>query len=98
MKKSDKLLKFTLDDGTGTDRVRSSPASGKYYEPEQLIGKTAGGHREPAAPEDDGPWPASGMLISAVHTEHGEEKLHLLHAGRRHPRRRQAVLRHHMIS
>ena len=58
VKKSDKLLKFTLDDGTGTDRVRSSPASATYYEPEQLIGKTADGHCESAAPEDDG-YPAA---------------------------------------
>ena len=55
VKKSEKLLKFTLDDGTGTDRQILSGIH-NYYEPEDLVGKTAGGHCEPAPPEDDGPW------------------------------------------
>jgi len=76
VKKSKKLLKFTLNDGTGTDRVILSGIHA-YYEPEELIGKTL------LAITNLPPRPmmgieSCGMLISAVHTEEGEEKLHLL--------------------
>ena len=76
VKKSDKLLKFTLDDGTGTDRQILSGVH-KYYEPEQLVGKTLVAivnlpPRKMMGLESD------GMLISAVHKENGEEKLHLI--------------------
>ena len=76
VKKSKKLLKFTLDDGTGTDRVILSGIHA-YYEPEELIGKTC------IAITNLPPRPmmgieSCGMLISAVHHEEGEEKLHLL--------------------
>ena len=74
--KSKKLLKFTLDDGTGTDRTILSGIHA-YYEPEELVGKTL------LAITNLPPRPmmgieSCGMLISAVHTEEGEEKLHLL--------------------
>ena len=76
VKKSKKLLKFTLDDGTGTDRVILSGIH-EYYEPEELVGKTC------VAITNLPPRPmmgidSCGMLISAVHHENGEEKLHLL--------------------
>ena len=76
VKKSKKLLKFTLDDGTGTDRVILSGIHA-YYEPEELVGKTC------IAITNLPPRPmmgidSCGMLISAVHHENGEEKLHLL--------------------
>ena len=76
VKKSKKLLKFTLDDGTGTDRVILSGIH-EYYEPEELVGKTC------VAITNLPPRPmmgiaSEGMLISAVHHENGEEKLHLL--------------------
>ena len=76
VKKSKKLLKFTLDDGTGTDRVILSGIHA-YYEPEELVGKTC------IAIVNLPPRPmmgidSCGMLISAVHHENGEEKLHLL--------------------
>lgn len=76
VKKSKKLLKFTLDDGTGTDRVILSGIH-EYYEPEELVGKTC------IAITNLPPRPmmgidSCGMLISAVHHENGEEKLHLL--------------------
>ena len=76
VKKSKKLLKFVLDDGTGTDRVILSGIH-EYYEPEELIGKTC------IAITNLPPRPmmgidSCGMLISAVHHENGEEKLHLL--------------------
>ena len=76
VKKSDKLLQFTLDDGTGTDRQILSGIA-KYYKPEELIGKTLVAivnlpPRKMMGKE------SCGMLISAVHTEKGEEKLHLL--------------------
>ncbi len=76
VKKSDKLLKFTLDDGSGTDRVILSGIR-HYYEPEQLIGKTAVAILNLPARKMMG-IPSCGMLISAVHKERGEEKLHLL--------------------
>ena len=76
VKKSKKLLKFTLDDGTGTDRVILSGIH-EYYEPEELVGKTC------IAITNLPPRPmmgidSCGMLISAVHHEEGAEKLHLL--------------------
>ncbi len=76
VKKSQKLLKFVLDDGTGTDRVILSGIH-EYYEPEELVGKTC------IAITNLPPRPmmgidSCGMLISAVHHENGEEKLHLL--------------------
>ncbi len=74
--KSKKLLKFTLDDGTGEDRVILSGIHA-FYEPEELVGKTL------LAITNLPPRPmmgieSCGMLISAVHHEEGEEKLHLL--------------------
>ena len=76
VKKSKKLLKFTLDDGTGTDRVILSGIHA-YYEPEALVGKTciAITNLPPRAMMGID---SCGMLISAVHHENGEEKLHLL--------------------
>ena len=76
VKKSKKLLKFVLDDGTGVDRVILSGIH-EYYEPEELVGKTC------IAITNLPPHPmmgiaSEGMLISAVHHENGEEKLHLL--------------------
>ena len=76
VKKSKKLLKFVLDDGTGTDRVILSGIH-EYYEPDELVGKTC------IAITNLPPRPmmgidSCGMLISAVHHENGEEKLHLL--------------------
>ena len=76
VKKSKKLLKFVLDDGTGTDRVILSGIH-DYYEPEELVGKTL------IAITNLPPRPmmgidSCGMLLSAVHQENGEEKLHLL--------------------
>ena len=76
VKKSKKLLKFVLDDGSGTDRVILSGIH-EYYEPEELVGKTciAITNRPPRAMMGID---SCGMLISAVHHENGEEKLHLL--------------------
>ena len=76
VKKSKKLLKFVLDDGTGVDRVILSGIH-EYYEPEELIGKTciAITNLPPRAMMGID---SCGMLISAVHHENGEEKLHLL--------------------
>ena len=76
VKKSKKLLKFVLEDGTGVDRVILSGIH-EYYEPEELVGKTC------IAITNLPPRPmmgidSCGMLISAVHHENGEEKLHLL--------------------
>ena len=76
VKKSKKLLKFVLDDGTGEDRVILSGIH-EYYEPEELVGKTC------IAITNLPPRPmmgieSCGMLISAVHQENGQEKLHLL--------------------
>ena len=76
VKKSKKLLKFTLDDGSGTERTILSGIHA-YYEPEELVGKTC------IAITNLPPRPmmgieSCGMLISAVHHEEGEEKLHLL--------------------
>ncbi|MBQ2245144.1 MAG: methionyl-tRNA formyltransferase, partial [Oscillospiraceae bacterium] len=76
VKKSKKLLHFVLDDGTGTDRVILSGIHA-YYEPEELVGKTL------IAITNLPPRPmmgieSCGMLLSAVHTENGEEKLNLI--------------------
>ena len=76
VKKSKKLLQFTLDDGTGVNRTILSGIHA-YYEPEELVGKTC------IAITNLPPRPmmgieSCGMLISAVHQENGEEKLHLL--------------------
>ena len=76
VKKSDKLLKFTLDDGSGTDRIILSGIH-QYYEPEDLIGKTAIAILN-LPPRKMMGIPSCGMLISAVHKEKGEEKLHLM--------------------
>ena len=74
--KSKKLLQFTLDDGTGTDRTILSGIHA-YYEPEELVGKTliAITNLPPRAMMGIN---SCGMLLSAVHEEEGEEKLHLL--------------------
>ena len=76
VKKSKKLLKFTLNDGERTDRVILSGIH-EYYEPEELVGKTciAITNLPPRAMMGID---SCGMLISAVHHENGEEKLHLL--------------------
>jgi len=76
VKKSKKLLKFVLDDGSGVDRVILSGIH-EYYEPEELVGKTciAITNLPPRAMMGID---SCGMLISAVHHENGEEKLHLL--------------------
>ena len=76
VKKSNKLLKFTLDDGTGTDRQILSGIA-MYYKPEELIGKTLAAivnlpTRKMMGQE------SQGMLLSAVHTEKGEERLNLI--------------------
>ena len=76
VKKSDKLLQFTLDDGTGTDRQILSGIA-KYYKPEELIGKTLVAITN-LPPRKMMGRESCGMLISAVHTEKGQEKLHLL--------------------
>lgn len=76
VKKSDKLLQFTLDDGTGTDRQILSGIA-KYYKPEELIGKTLVAVVN-LPPRKMMGRESCGMLISAVHTEKGEEKLNLL--------------------
>ena len=76
VKKSDKLLRFTLDDGTGTDRQILSGVH-KYYEPEELVGKTLVAIVN-LPPRKMMGLDSCGMLISAVHTEQGEEKLHLI--------------------
>lgn len=74
--KSKKLLKFVLDDGTGTDRVILSGIHG-YYEPEELVGKTAIAIVN-LPPRKMMGVDSCGMLISATHEEEGEERLHLL--------------------
>ena len=76
VKKSDKLLRFTLDDGTGTDRQILSGIH-KWYEPETLIGKTLIAIVN-LPPRKMMGLESCGMLISAVHKEKGEEALHLL--------------------
>ena len=76
VKKSKKLLQFTLDDGTGTDRTILSGIH-EFYEPEELVGKTliAIVNLPPRAMMGI---ESCGMLLSAIHSEEGEEKLHLL--------------------
>jgi len=76
VKKSDKLLQFTLDDGTGTDRQILSGIA-KYYKPEELIGKTLVAIVN-LPPRKMMGRESCGMLLSAVHTENGEEKLNLI--------------------
>lgn len=76
VKKSKKLLQFTLDDGTGTDRTILSGIHA-FYEPEELIGKTAIAIVN-LPPRNMMGIDSCGMLISAIHEEEGEEKLHLL--------------------
>ncbi|MBR3692511.1 MAG: methionine--tRNA ligase [Clostridia bacterium] len=76
VKKSDKLLRFTLDDGSGTDRQILSGIA-KYYKPEELVGKTLVAIIN-LPPRKMMGLESNGMLISAVHTEKGEERLNLL--------------------
>ncbi len=76
VKKSDKLLQFTLDDGTGTDRQILSGIA-KFYKPEDLIGKTLMAITN-LPPRKMMGRESCGMLLSAVHTEKGEEKLNLI--------------------
>ncbi len=76
VKKSNKLLKFTLDDGTGTDRQILSGIA-MYYKPEDLIGKTLVAITN-LPPRKMMGQESQGMLLSAVHTEQGEEKLNLI--------------------
>ena len=79
VKKSDKLLCFTLDDGTGTDRQILSGIA-KYYKPEELVGKTLVAITN-LPPRKMMGKESSGMLLSAIHTEKGEEKLNLVMVG-----------------
>ena len=74
--KSKKLLQFTLDDGTGTDRTILSGIH-EFYEPEELVGKTLIAITN-LPPRVMMGIESCGMLLSAVHTEEGKEKLHLL--------------------
>ena len=76
VKKSDKLLQFTLDDGTGTDRQILSGIA-KYYQPEELVGKTLVAITN-LPPRKMMGRQSCGMLLSAVHKEKGEEKLNLV--------------------
>lgn len=76
VKKSKKLLNFTLDDGTGTDRTILSGIH-EYYEPEDLVGKTLLAITN-LPPRKMMGIPSCGMLISAVHEEEGEERLNLI--------------------
>ena len=76
VKKSEKLLRFTLDDGTGTDRQILSGIA-KWYKPEDLVGKTLMAIVN-LPPRKMMGQESCGMLISAVHTEKGEEQLNLL--------------------
>ena len=76
VKKSDKLLCFTLDDGTGTDRQILSGIA-KFYKPEELVGKTLVAITN-LPPRKMMGKESNGMLLSAIHTEKGEEKLNLV--------------------
>ena len=91
VKKSDKLLRFTLDDGTGTDRQILSGIA-KYYKPEELVGKTLVAIIN-LPPRKMMGLESSGMLI--VRHPHGEGRgeAESGNGQRRHPRRREAVLR-----
>ena len=79
VKKSDKLLCFTLDDGTGTDRQILSGIA-KYYKPQELVGKTLVAITN-LPPRKMMGKESNGMLLSAIHTEKGEEKLNLVMVG-----------------
>lgn len=83
VKKSKKLLKFVLDDGTGTDRIILSGIHA-YYEPEDLVGKTLIAIVN-LPPRKMMGIDSCGMLLSALHKEEGEEKLHLLMVDRHIP-------------
>ena len=76
VKKSKKLLKFTLDDGSGTDRIILSGIH-DYYEPEELVGKTAVAITN-LPPRKMMGIDSCGMLISAIHHEEGQERLNFL--------------------
>ena len=76
VKKSEKLLRFTLDDGTGTDRQILSGIH-KFYEPEELVGRTLVAIVN-LPPRKMMGFESNGMLLSAIHTEQGEEKLNLI--------------------
>ena len=76
VKKSKKLLQFTLDDGTGTDRTILSGIH-EYYEPEELVGKTLIAITN-LPPRKMMGIDSCGMLLSAIHSEEGEERLNLL--------------------
>ncbi|MBQ9166003.1 MAG: methionine--tRNA ligase, partial [Oscillospiraceae bacterium] len=76
VKKSDKLLQFTLDDGSGTPRQILSGIA-KFYKPEELVGKTLVAIVN-LPPRKMMSRESNGMLLSAIHTEHGEEKLNLV--------------------
>ena len=76
VKKSEKLLRFTLDDGTGTDRQILSGIH-KFYEPEELVDKTLVAIVN-LPPRKMMGFESNGMLLSAIHTEQGEEKLNLI--------------------
>ena len=76
VKKSKKLLNFSLDDGTGTDRTILSGIH-EYYEPEDLVGKTLLAITN-LPPRKMMGIPSCGMLISAIHEEEGEERLNLI--------------------
>ena len=91
VKKSKKLLKFVLDDGTGTDRVILSGIH-EYYEPEELVGKTCHRHRRTCPPRQMMGIDSCGMLISAVHSEEGEERAAPADGRPAHPSGRKAVL------
>lgn len=76
VKKSKKLLQFTLDDGTGTDRTILSGIHA-FYEPEELVGKTLVAITN-LPPRKMMGIDSCGMLLSAIHNENGEEKLNLI--------------------
>ena len=76
MKKSNKLLQFTLDDGTGTDRQILSGIA-QFYKPEELVGKTLVAITN-LPPRQMMGRESCGMLMSAIHTVNGEEKLNLI--------------------
>ena len=76
VKKSEKLLKFTLDDGTGTDRTILSGIH-KFYEPEELVGKTLIAITN-LPPRKMMGFESNGMLLSATNTYEGEEMLNLI--------------------
>ena len=91
VKKSKKLLQFVLDDGTGEDRIILSGIH-EYYEPEELVGKTAIAIVN-LPPRKMMGIDSCGMLISAVHHENGEEKVAFADGGSSHSGRRKAVLK-----